>query len=787
MSNIYPIYTDRVRYKLTQNPTGQQIVQEPSGFKDDDNEFVRDKSFHGIFPQMTNNLTFYNEGALFIKDIYNQFGINADLILTKEERNPSTDIWEQVYTGFLDLSTYSRKQDGVSIKFISSGLLRVIKARQSEKIELDRVDTLKGTQIPYLEPGTVSLNGRDIELNSLLETDKELNYTTPTISSSPGLRMLSMRFQTQNTRTATIGYPMNVTYVSDESVNQFVGGNLSQTTTPSTGREQAMFYAVSEKDTTLQLKVKYNFNIFDAYTTYGIGSQRDIGDLSGASMILRLSIYENGDLYDFKEVVKNNITPNMIYNYGVVGGEKNYNGEFEYDLELLEGESASLEFYASATQWGDWNVGIPSSYGNLRASFKAMTGSIEIIRDSQYDPSISKIHFPFNVANRFLKLFTEQDNLVVSNVLGKTEDGYDNDGEASLIGMAHGFWIRGFSKDDVGEITDENRYKSMTTSFKEFYQSYFDVWNLGAGIEKVGFKETFRIEKLDYFYNKNILIRLGKVVNGTFEYVQVNNVTRKLNKKAFISGLDIGYTQGGDYEEAIGLDEYNTRTTFTTIIDKVEGTYKAVSGYRADSYGAEFARRKPYATFPTEDTKYDNSIWIFDLIRNANSAVFNQRLWQDDFSEEPTGVFSPATAQNLRLSPFNILLRHGWKIGTGLVKYPLDFIRYGSSIANSGLTTKLKLAEYPQYGGVAHSENGNIQNKDLETARMDGEIIEFEFNVDYDLLQKIQGKTVILGKEVQNFYGLVAFMNEDGEIEEGYLEKLSPSGVGKWTLNKFNT
>ena len=69
---------------------------------------------------------------------------------------------------------------------------------------------------------------------------------------------------------------------------------------------------------------------------------------------------------------------------------------------------------------------------------------------------------------------------------------------------------------------------------------------------------------------------------------------------------------------------------------------------------------------------------------------------------------------------------------------------------------------------------------------MNGEVIEFEFNVDYDLLQKIQGKTVILGKEVQNFYGLVAFMNENGEIEEGYLEKVSPNGVGKWTINKFN-
>ena len=222
MSNIYPIYTDRVRYKLTQNPTGQQIIEEPQGFRDDDNEFVRDKTFHGIFPQMTNNLTFYNQGAIFIRDIYNEFGINADLILTKEERNPSTDIWEEVYTGYLDLSTYSRKEDGVSVKFISSGLLRVIKARQNEKIELDRLDTLKGTVIPYLEPSEVSLLGRSIQLNSLLETQEEFGYTTTPDADSPGLRMFSMRHQSNNNYYGTMGYPMLVTYVSDESVNQFV-------------------------------------------------------------------------------------------------------------------------------------------------------------------------------------------------------------------------------------------------------------------------------------------------------------------------------------------------------------------------------------------------------------------------------------------------------------------------------------------------------------------------------------------------------------------------------------
>tara|TARA_R110001632_G_scaffold92970_1_gene198313 strand:+ start:343 stop:2643 length:2301 start_codon:yes stop_codon:yes gene_type:complete len=765
MSNIYPIYTDRTRYKLNHNPTGQQTVQEPKGFRDDDNEYVRDKSFHGIFPQMTNNLTFYNDGGYFIENIYFEYGINAEIILTKEERNAKTDIWEQSYTGFLDLSTYSKDNEGVSIKFISSGLLRVIKARQNEKIELDRLDTLKGETIAYLEPSEVALDGRDILLKSFLDTEKVDSSTNN----------FSMRFQTKNSRTASLSVPMAEIYSSDVKIaspNEF-----SFTSTPDIGRVESLFYLPNDRDKVLNINIKCEFDIVEP-------SSIDISDISSdANLRLYLVIFENGESYNVKDRIP--LSDNIIYRNGLrlTRVDASYvNSEFN----LLEGESLSLQWYGGASSWGSFVGPVGISYGYIRPRFDNIISSISVVEDSQFDGTRSKIHFPFEVASRFLKLFTNKDEILISNVLGKTENGYSEDGEASLIAMAHGFWIRGFSKEDPVEVNEENRYKSMTTSFKDFYESYFNIWSLGAGIEKVGFKEIFRIEKLDYFYNKNILIRLGQMVNGRFEYVQVSNVKRTLSKDEFISGIEIGYDKGGDYEEAIGLDEYNTKTTFTTVIDKIEQKYKSTSKYRADSYGAEFARRKSFLKFPTEDTKYDNSIWLFDLIRNPLSSIFSQRLWQDDFSEEPTGVFSPSTAQNLRLSPFNMLLRHGWKIGAGLVKYPLNFIRYASSIANSSLTTKLKASEYPQYGGVAHSENGNILNKDLEQARMNGEIIQFDYYVDYDLLQKVQGKTVILGKEIQNFYGLVSFKNENGEIEEGYLDKLSPNGVGKWTIKRFN-
>ena len=764
MGRVAPIYSDRVRYKVSHNPSGTRTVIEPVGWRNDDNEFVRDKSFHGIFVEMTNSLTFYEAGASFLEDIYQSYGINADVIMIKEERNPFTDIWETTYSGFLDLTTYEKKDNSISLKFVSSGLLRLIKARQNEKIEIDRLNTFKGLEIPYLEPKEVIFRGREIFLESLLETVEEDRI-------SDGF---SMRFQTQNPRTASMGVPLSETYASDVKV-VLVSKDLSYSSTPDIGEADTMFYIDNDRKKDLKININCSFDIVEPEPI-------DISDITDAFLYLALVVYENGIDYNVKERIL--LSENIISDNGLLLN----NVQATYSnpkFTLLQGESLSLQWYGGASSWGTFIGIVPISFGYLRPMFKNIVTSIKIEENSFFEGTKSNIHLPFEIAERFLKIITEQDNILVSNVLGRTDLNYSKDGLASLTGLTHGFWIRGFSKDDPVEINQENRYKSLTTTFKDFYESYFDVWNLGAGIELQGFKEVFRIENQEYFYNKNILIRLGKEVNGVFEYIQVSNVKRTLNKEDFNSGIEVGYNSGGDYEEAVGLDEYNTKTTFTTIIDKIESIYTKLSKYRADSYGIEFARRKQYSISPTEDTKYDLSNWFVDMKRGENE-VFEQRLWQDDFSEAPTGVFSPNTAQNLRLSPVNILLRHGWRIGSGLVKYPLDFIRYGSSVANSGLKTTLDPSKYPVYGGKTYSENGNIQNSELEQSRFNGEIIEFDYEVDYALLQKVRGKTVILGEEIPNFYGLVSFKNEYGKIEEGYLERLSPNGVGQWKLKKFN-
>lgn len=762
MSSIYPIYTDRIRYKLYHNPSGPIIVDEPKGFRDDDNEFIRSKTLDGIFAEITNDLEFFGNGSDWIRNILKVYGVKADIICTKEEKNPITDVFELTKNGFLDLMVIKEGELSTTVKFINSSLLTTIKARENETIEIDRLTTLSGLDIPYLSPSKVALNGRGVLLKSLLESQDDKNSTN----------QFNMRFQTQNSRTASLAVPMSEVYSSDVKVAS--PNDSSFTSTPDVGVVESLFYLPNDRDKKLNISIKCKFDIIEPLPI-------DISDLaSDAFLRLYLVVFTDGEDYNVKQRIP--LSDNIVFNNGL----RLTNVDASYlnsNFELLKGESLSLQWFGGASSWGDFIGGVGVSFGYMRPRFENIESSIDIVENSTFFNSTSNVHFPFNIAQRFLKIFTDRDNILISNVLGKTEDGYDQDGEASLIALSHGFWVREFKELDLDSASDqeieENRYKSMSTTFKDFYESYFNVWNLGAGIEKVGLKEVFRIEKKEYFYNKNVLIHLGEIVNGEFKYIQVNNVFRTLDSEQFNSGIEIGYDKITEYEEVVGLDEYNTKTTLTTTLNKLEKIYQRVSKYRADSYGLEFARRKRFLEFPTEDTKYDSSIWLLDLIRNPISSIFKQRLWQDDFDVQPTGVFDPETAQNLRLSPVNTLLRHGWVIGSGLVKYPLDFIRYGSSVSNSRLTTTIN--------GVSRAENGNIQNNSLEKARTDGWIVEFEFNVDYDLLQKIQGKTLILGKEIPNFYGLVAFKNEKGIIETGYIEKISPNGVGKWKLKKYNS
>jgi len=730
-------YEDRVRYTLYNKNQGSLIIEEPIGWKSDEKEFARHEQYHGIISRFSNSSKFIGTGKDFIQLVDDVEGINADIGLKREEKHPKTDVWTLGYSGNLDLSTKEKENNQIAIKFNSGGLEQALKARESDTVEIDRTTTIDGKSIPEIEPVTVALEGRRIFLKSKLETKETDNEVSMYNESNAG-----------NTRNQTVGLPFAVINKSHEQVQDVLSGNTADENTGTTGM---MFFANADKERNLNISIKFNFKF---------NVNQDHIDWSTFS--INLTKFKNGVSYD----TPTRIALFSLANKGAINAANGntYSVNYQGLTKLIAGESLAIEAYQKA----DFNI---SPNAKLSIDLSNIAGTIFIEEDSFAEKSTTKAVLAHELMDRLVTIGTNKENAFYSHFLGRTDLGYAVDGPGSLSGLTHGFWIRQFDKLPIPTESPkvENLFKPLTTSFKDAVASLDAVHSVGLGIETVGNKERVRLEEQSFFYNNNVTVRLP---------FQVKKVKRSVATEYYYSALEFGGEKGGNYEEAMGLDEPNGKSNFTTIINRVKSTYSKISKYRTDTYGPEFARRKPKSLNDTEDTPYDNDVILMDLKRGVGN-VFEQRKWQDDLENEPTGVFNPESATNLRFSPFNCLLRHSWWFGGGFKKYPTDYVRYGSSTANSQLKTKL-------IGQNEYSENGNIINSELSTSRFFPEWIEFEAQCTFDIMQKLEGTTIIAGKEVKNFYGLVEFINEDNEKEKGFLFNLKPNGKGNWKLLKSN-
>jgi hypothetical protein len=718
MNRIQPTYDNRVRYTLRNSLFRPLTISEPEGWNDDEKVFKRSLTAHGVFINLSsNNLKFYrgdanNNGGLdFITGVYDLQGINADILLIKEERDTQTDKWGEAYRGFLDLSTLSVQNNRASVKFNESGLYTAIKARRNEKLDLSRLDTIDGADSPKVSTETVALDGRNI----LLVSQLELNTT----QQNPYSAASSF---------SAIAFPFIVLGVSDLSVQTITDVVVNeQTSSYGDGVTGNMFYSVAKSDKTLILNIDIKYSWTSALTS---------------SIKLNLVKYENGEDYNFKGFQP--LAEVLLTDVGSIYFQDTL------EVKLLEGESLAI-------------VSHSDSASNVNYTWETTNMLIE--ENSFVDSSQAEFVLPFEGLEKIIHVISGHENALKSTLLGRTDLGANVDGLGSLTGLVSGAMVRRL----------QTRF--MQTSFKDFDTSFSTIWDSGYGIEKEGFKEFVRFEERKYFYQKVVTIRLPN---------QVKNMKRTVAKDYFFSGIDLGYRKPSDgnlYEEAMGLDEYNTKNTFTTIIKRIEKVFRKISVYRADSYGMEFARRKSILTNPEEDTRYDNDIFVMDLKRGATD-VFQQRLWFDDngpndFEKAPTGVFSPATAQNLRFSPMNLLKRFGWWISIGLIKYPDSEVKFSSSIGNSDLATQL-------IGQDELFENGGIKVSDLEKPFLLPEILEFEHEATTEILKQVQGKTLINGEMVMNYYGQIEIINENNQKESVHLLELKPNKEGKWKAISAN-
>ncbi len=713
-------FVNRTRYKLD----GRLIV-DPIGWQDSDMELARNETYFGVVATFSNNLIFVKNGADYITYVKKTYGINKDIVITKEEMNPKTDIWELVYTGFLDLSTYSLEKKQVSIKINSGGLQKLLKARESEQVEISRGISIDGVEITEPIPEIqVSLKNKAIQIKSFWKSEKTTtdNYLEMSDTSTDG-----------NVGARSAGIPMPIITNAEGSVDQAIsyGSYVNERGHDygiSRGASGQMLYANAE--------TVYNLTSFSIKNLSFKFDLVKADRIDTARIKVFLAKFTNGVAYDIGDKTLLYQMPNlasMVANNSKTITVPDY--AISTPIVLQIGESLGL----IAEMTYDFKNQLNPS--RLFVKMSEITGEITSASETNAPNSLMTAYLYKDLLKQVVKIDTNDNDSFKSDYL-----------EGRLIGASHGINVRQFPK-------DAEYYKPLTTSFKDCFNSYDSIEPIGMGIEIIDGKEKVVVENIEYFFNRNITVRIG----------QVSNVKRTVATEFYYSSAIFGSEKGGDYEEANGLDEFNTQTTYTTSITRLTKIYEKIAKYRKDGTGKELARRKPYATFATTDTPYDNDIWMLDL-KTGSYGQYEEKGAEQYTSV--TGIYSPETSNSFYFSGKSSLLRHGKMLSPSLELQPNKSIRFGSSKYNSDL----------HLNGIG--ERDPVLNKDLDRKLFTPDWIEFNYKCDFELMKQLNSKSVFTGTEVLNFYGLIEFINESGEKETGFLFNLKPNGEGNWKLLK---
>lgn len=723
------MFNNRQRYTLT-SPLGTlKLKADPMGWSDTETEIGRSEKTFGIFLTISNNLQFIKEGKDFIELNYKVYGVNAEVKLTKEVKHPLTDEWSLAFTGFLDFTTRSLEDNKLKIDFIEGGLREVLASQMKENFELDRTETIDGTVIPNLEPDELTLKGREIYLLSKLDNEENDAFYVKSGTWRSGADYREV-FQP---------FPMEVVANSDrENISTPLESN-GDIANPEGA--QSMFYLIADRDRG-EIKIKQNasFRIAPMYksgvqndpTTYSQGA-----NASNVSIDIVLKRYTGGNLYTVAEetVLQSVAFINVVDPDDIAFGTTH---TINYETSIFP---KTDESYAIG-------IKMRGRYGSTTDGFFNMlldqySGTLQLAEDSFFERTNTKFMRLFDVGKRLTEIYTG---------LPKFNSDLLNSTEWKDLGLSCGGWIRNLRvKTEDDQLIDW----SLTINWEDFYKSVNAILPVGYGIANIGAAQRIVFEKIRYFFQPYVTIKIG----------QVSKVKRSTAAEFVYSSINTGYTKGGKYEAPLGLDEPNIEANYITPVTITENKYEVLGTSRTDTYEIEQIRRKQYEDFPDEDTNSDKDNFLIDakyLTRSNFKNYFEVREWSEDFEAEPRGVYSPSTGYNYRLSPANNRNRHATWFNAALVKMQDKKIRFASSEGNSQLVTKL-------IGKPEIKENADILISELANPMFEPEWIECEYPFTQELLDTFQGTHIKDQQEINNYYGLIEFINERNEKERGYL------------------
>lgn len=667
-----------------------------------------------------NEIVFFGDSYDYILVLFNLYGTRPDCrFIQKVKSDDRRDQrWKTISNVGLDLANavFTVKTREVTVPVIEGGMIRDIETHFNDEYDILDTDAIDGTLLDDIKTVTVQLEPRQIARRSKLVIEDVINITTqefepPTINQTVTHETIPFQVKTNDDQ-HNISSPSGAQAINTD-------GAIGTT-----------FLTLTPADSTYRIKGRVILN------RTGTGALNIETPRFHVALVKYTGIDQIFDSY--------------INLYGADSGVFNPPDrvDFSFEEEIVLEEDSSLAI-------------IILNFTNKLYTYES--GFLNVNEDQLYPTTTCKAIKPFDLIERLVNITTGQKTAFKSDIFG--EGGvYEN----NLI--TPGNWLRNVP-DIINEGEEDEKRTQIKASIQKIYEGFGIREPLMYDVITEGDKEYFIIEpELDTFRNFTA-IELGETRSGTFELKSLLEEERKPLDQNFFTRINIGSTKtGNDYEEVNNLYSTCGNATWNTNNKSDEAIeYSATTEMRTGAEDVELTRQIQYEDYPELDNERDDDLFILDCKPQGN--IYVLKKWDDYYSTPPKNVYSFETNYNWPFTPARLLLKHSWKINTGLYQYPNESIRLASSNCNRSLITQVS-------GEDELKEGERISTSLFDKPPYKPVSVTARLSLNQEIQDMLRGET----QGIDNKYGRIKAMVEAGHVEEFYLSQVQENNPGQWEL-----
>ena len=600
----------KYKYILLSNDTGERLVlhDAPEGWDATKFRLIRDLTYLGILKNISVEFEFVGDGFLFLQHQRLVYGIDADVIIRVYKTNPN----EFLYEGKVNMENFAedRKFRKFKVDIIQSSFVQDFQNREDVKLNL--MNTISMDRHPVASSAVKQslFRGKSIQFYS--------EFAGVSATPEPHIYHHTLPFLIKVNGSPNVykdGFygddfdgwvpPGEQSELINMQYAVYIN-NYPDPQTPHIKGDASMTFVFKASGTTFRNENRIRFYLVNEDNTIA-------ATLYAKDLLIKSNPQDSSVTYS----INWDITPTVAPNQFIVFVLERWRWNGEDDIM----EPANQVFMENTSFLGNRTE---TYYNSL---------NMTITDDSIIDDTSHPVILPHELFSNLVAQMTE--GSFYSDFFGRTELGYAVDGPGAFLAITKGELLRGIPLAEV----------QVATSFRDAFKSYSSVFCLGAMI----LDDVIRIEPLDILFNSELTAHIG----------EVNELVVMPAKEYLFNSVKSGYPKN-EYEEENGRDEFNTTYQFTNSLRAVKKELDIVSIFMGDGYGIEFARRQSVLTTGTKDSKYDDQIFLIDLIKiepEEEGEPYTLQTRRLEGILHVDGIFSPETAMNLRIAAGQNMLR----------------------------------------------------------------------------------------------------------------------------------